>query len=181
MAYRDYTPLKNHEVTMWKLSDSFHLTFMGGLVGRIAVVSVAVGFAVGMIVGIPLLLAGMSGVWGMLTGGTVAVWFYLRSTNERVKSDPLTNARRRVRHALAPRRYIGGSTAETRATRLHWQIILWRPDSDTARVGPVRRFNTYTPQPVGYDERRKSPPSPADILLGRGDPFGVDNSAYYEE
>lgn len=181
MAYRDYTPLKNHEVTMWKLSDSVHLTFMGGLVGRIAVVAAGLGLAVGVVLGVPLVLLGSSGVWGMLVGAVVAIWFYMRSTSERVKTDPMATARRRVRHLLAPRRYIGGSTAETRATKLHWQIILWRPAPDTARVGPVRRFNTYTPQPVGYEERRKKPPNPADILLGRGDPFGADNSAHYQE
>lgn len=179
MAYRDYTPLKNHEVTLWKLSDNVPLNFMGGLVTKVAAAAFGVGLAAGLLVVIPSIILGASAVWGMLVGAAVMVWFYRRSVSERVKTDPVTMVRRRVRHSLAPRRYVGGSTAETRATRLHWQIILWRPDSRTARVGPVRRWVTYTPQPVGYEERKQHDPAPADILLGRRDPFDADTAAFF--
>lgn len=180
--FRDYTLLKNHQVRVWKLSDQIDLKLFGGLVARVASIAVAIAFTVGFVVFAVTALLGLPSpvVFGLIAGGFAGIWFYGRATSENAKTDPLTAAKKLLRRLMAPRRYAGAVTAETKATKLHWQVILWRPEDTTAEIGPIRQFNSYNPQPVGYDERRKDNPGYADILIGYRDPFNPQKFVEYD-
>lgn len=181
--FRDYTALKNHKVRMWKMSNSFSLKMFGGIAARVAGVAIAIGIAVGVVVFICLWLVGapMQAFIALSAAFASGLWFYIRGVSEKAQHDPITGAKGIVRKAIAPRRYTGGTTSETIATHLHWQVILWRPNEATAEIRPIRQFNSYNPQPIGYDERRNDDPGFADILVGYRDPFNPDRFVTFDD
>ena len=180
--FRDYTLLKNHQVRVWKLSDQVDLKLFGGLVARVAGIAIAIASAVGFIVFVVASIIGLPSpvVFALIVGGSFGTWFYRRATSESAKTDPITALKKIIRRITAPRRYAGAVTAETKATKIHWQVILWRPHDNTAEIGAIRQFNSYNPQPVGYDERREDPPGYADILVGYRDPFNPQKFVEYD-
>lgn len=155
MQYRDYTKLTNHRVRAWKLSDGIPLTAIGGLdaaaIGAAATVGVLVALPVALVAALFNLAPT---VVGALVMAAVTWWFYGRMTKEDVKDTPQGLLKKALMKRWQPGRYARAIGADWVATRMHWQVILWRPEWSEVRIGGLRRWETYDPAPIGDDNRR---------------------------
>lgn len=155
MEYRDYTKLQDHRPRMWKISDGITLEGINGIDLKAFAVAVGLGMAAGIPVFIVASLINLIPfVVGTGTAVAIASWFYITMTKENIKDTPVDLLKKYFVRQWQPARYARGVAVDWAATNMQWQVLFWRPDWCTVRIGGLRRWDTYDPAPVG-DENRK--------------------------